>query len=63
MFSQQVCRNARLATHVVKRFARPSQSRGYATGGKLTPHHARTYLHAQHEMLTDFVYSSSGSGR
>ncbi|KAG5657289.1 hypothetical protein KAF25_001878 [Fusarium avenaceum] len=32
MFSQQVCRNARLAAQVTKRFARPSQSRSYATG-------------------------------
>jgi hypothetical protein len=44
MFSQQVCRNARLAAHAAKRFARPSQSRGYATGGKPTPTmRGRTY--------------------
>lgn len=44
MFSQQVCRNARLAAQVTNRFARPSQSRGYATGGKLTPTiQGRTY--------------------
>jgi hypothetical protein len=37
MFCKQFGLNGRLATQACKRFARPAQSRSYATGGMLAP--------------------------